>query len=172
MPDVYIGTILMVGFNFAPQGWALCNGQLMPIQQYNALFALLGTSFGGDGIRTFGLPDLQGRVPIHMGNGAGLSPYVLGQNGGVENVALLANQLPTHTHTFAQPCSSGTANAKTPVGHFNTPVTTEVFATTSNAAMGAGNTGAAGGNLPHPNIQPYLTVNFIIALQGLFPPRS
>ena len=92
MPDVYIGSILMVGFNFAPVGWALCNGQLMPIQQYTALFSLLGTSFGGDGIRTFGLPDLQGRVPIHMGNGNGLSQYVIGENGGVENVTLLTNQ--------------------------------------------------------------------------------
>ncbi len=181
--DVYIGSILMVGFNFAPVGWALCNGQLMPIQQYAALFSLLGTSFGGDGIRTFGLPDLQGRVPIHMGNGAGLSPYVIGQNGGAENITLLTTQLPQHLHTVATPVSTANATVNTPVNNYpavatanqgKTAVTVEAYApaATTGQTMAPVNSSAVGGNLPHANIQPYLTVNFIIALQGIFPSRS
>ncbi len=182
MPDVYIGSILMVGFNFAPQGWALCNGQLMPIQQYAALFSLLGTSFGGDGIRTFGLPDLQGRVPIHMGNGAGLSPYVIGQNGGTENVTLLANQMPQHLHAVATPCSTSNGTTNNPANAYpamgiadSRPVVnapTYASAATTGQTMAPVNSALAGGNLPHANIQPYLTVNFIIALQGIFPSRS
>ena len=181
--EVYLGTILMVGFNFAPQGWALCNGQLLSIAQNTALFSLLGTTYGGNGQTTFALPDLQGRVPIHMGNGAGLSPYLLGQNGGSENVTLLANQMPQHLHTVATPCSTakGTvtspANAVPAVGvAVNEKVTYDVNGyaptATSGQTMAAFNTANTGGNLGHTNIQPYLTVNFIIALQGLFPPRS
>ncbi len=170
--EVYLGTILMVGFNFAPQGWALCNGQLLSIAQNTALFSLLGTTYGGNGTTNFALPDLQGRVPIHMGNGAGLSPYVIGQNGGTENVTLQVGQLPAHTHPFAPLCSTGTANEKTAVGHYSAPAAADIYASSSNAAMGAGMTGITGGGQPVPVIQPYLTVNFIIALQGLFPPRS
>lgn len=184
MPEVYLGTIWMVGFNFAPVGWALCNGQLLPIQQYAALFSLLGTYFGGDGQRTFGLPDLQGRVPIHMGNGAGLSPYQLGQNGGAENITLLSTQLPQHLHTVATPCSTADATVNSPAnaypaitaipasGKTATPVPTYASAATAGQTMAQFNTGNAGGNLPHANIQPYMTVNFIIATQGLFPSRS
>ncbi len=181
--DVYLGTILMVGFNFAPQGWALCNGQLLSIAQNSALFALLGTTYGGDGVQTFALPDLRGRVPIHMGNGNGLSPYVIGQNGGVENVTLLANQMPQHLHTVATPCATADATANSPAnaypaivnsgtGRPPTPYPAYASAATAGQAMAPVNSGLAGGNLPHANIQPFLTVNFIIALQGLFPSRS
>ena len=181
--DVYIGTILMVGFNFAPVGWALCNGQLLSITQNNALFALLGTTYGGDGQRTFGLPDLQGRVPIHMGNGNGLSPYVIGQHGGVEGVTLLTTQMPQHMHTVATPCSTSDGSASSPANAYPAIVVNPATrpatvnsgyapAATAGQTMAPVNSGLAGGNLPHANIQPYLTVNFIIALQGLFPSRS
>src|SRR5580658_742842 len=108
MGTPYVGEIRMFGFGFAPQGWALCNGQLLPINQNQALFSLLGTTYGGDGRTTFALPDLQGRVPIHMGQGAGLSPYVMGQVGGVENVTLTIAQIPAHTHTVNGQSSLGT----------------------------------------------------------------
>ena len=176
--DFYLGTILMVGFNFAPQGWALCNGQLMSISQNTALFSLLGTTYGGDGVQTFALPNLQGRVPIHQGNGQGLSPYNIGQLGGVENVSLQTGQMPAHSHSFAQPCNSteGSATLSTPAGKFNATggrgASNNIYAATSNAAMGAGTTGNSGNGLPVPVIQPYLTVNFIIALTGIFPSRS
>ena len=181
--DVYIGTILMVGFNFAPQGWALCNGQLLSIAQNTALFSLLGTNYGGDGVRTFALPDLQGRVPIHMGNGNGLSPYVIGQNGGSENVTLLANQMPAHAHAVAMQCSTANATENSPAnaypaivnngeGRSPAPYPAYAKAATSGQTLAPVNSALAGGSLPHANIQPYLTVNFIIALQGLFPPHS
>lgn len=173
----------MVGFNFAPQGWALCNGQLLPIAQYTALFSLLGTTYGGDGQRTFALPDLQGRVPIHMGNGIALSPYVLGQNGGAEDVTLVSSQMPQHLHTAAIPCSTANATETSPANTFpaivlapdgrgTSPTPAYAKAATAGQAMATFNTANAGGNLPHPNIQPYLTVNFIIATQGIFPSRS
>jgi microcystin-dependent protein len=182
MPDVYIGTIMMVGFNFAPQGWALCNGQLLAISQNTALFSLLGTTYGGNGTTNFALPDLQGRVPIHMGNGNGLSPYVIGQNGGAEGVTLLATQLPQHLHPVATPCSTANGTTNNPANAYpamgiadSRPVVnapTYATAATAGQTMAQFNTGNTGNNLPHPNIQPYLTVNFIIALQGLFPSRS
>lgn len=172
----------MVGFNFEPQGWALCNGQLLPISQYQALFSLLGTTYGGDGQTNFALPNLQSRVPIHMGQGQGLSPYVIGQNGGAENVSLQANQLPAHTHPFGVPCNGAAATNSViePKGNYlgspnpRDPGTApKLFSTsTDGAIMGTGTTAITGGNLPHANIQPYLTVNFIIALQGIYPPRS
>ena len=181
--DVYLGTILMVGFNFAPQGWALCNGQLLSITQNNALFTLLGTTYGGDGQRTFGLPDLRGRVPIHMGNGNGLSQYVIGENGGVENVTLLTNQMPQHLHPVATPCSTAKGTAASPAnavpaiatgtdGRTVLDVSAYAPAATAGQTMAPVNSALAGGNQPHANIQPFLTVNFIIALQGLFPSRS
>jgi microcystin-dependent protein len=169
----------MTGFNFAPVGWALCNGQTMSISQNTALFALLGTTYGGNGVSTFNLPDLQGRVPIHQGNGAGLSPYVIGQNGGTENVTLLSNQMPIHNHLVN--VNNGPGNSADPTSKIlaetatdaRPPALTQTY--TSNASTGtlaATAVSTAGGNLPHANIQPYLTVNFIIALQGIFPSRS
>jgi microcystin-dependent protein len=179
MSDPFLGEIRMTGFNFAPVGWALCNGQTLSIAQYSALFALLGTTYGGNGVSTFNLPDLQGRVPIHQGSGPGLNPYLIGENGGTENVTLLSNQMPIHNHlvnvnnaagTSADPTSKLLAETAT---DSRTPTLTQTY--TSNAATGTLAPTAistAGGNLPHPNLQPFLTVNFIIALTGIFPSRG
>jgi len=158
----------MFGFNFAPRGWARCDGQLLPIAQNTALFSLLGTTYGGDGRTTFALPDLRGRVPIHPGNGPGLSPYQQGQRGGTENVTLIAQQIPAHSHS--QPCSSDDPNAGSPVDNVPAAVANPIYATAANAAMAA--TGPVGGSQPHTNIQPYLAVYFCIALQGIFPSRN
>jgi microcystin-dependent protein len=180
MSEPFLGEIRMVGFNFAPTGWALCNGQLLPISQYTALFSLLGTFYGGNGTSNFALPNLQSRVPIHMGQGAGLSLYTIGQSGGVENVTLLATQMPAHNHlvavnnavgTVANPTNSILAEGYT--GDSRSPTLLNNYTTaaaTGNLAANA--VSQAGGSQPHPNIQPYLCVNFIIALQGIFPSRS
>jgi microcystin-dependent protein len=177
--DPFLGEIRMVGFNFAPVGWALCNGQTLSISQYAALFSLLGTTYGGNGTTNFNLPNLQGRVAIHQGNGAGLSPYVIGQVGGAENITLLSNQMPLHNHLVnvnnqagisADPTNKILAETAT---SDRTPVLTNSY--TTNAATGtlaATAVSQSGGNQPHPNLQPYLTVNFIIALTGIFPSRS
>jgi microcystin-dependent protein len=176
----FLGQILMVAFNFAPVGWALCNGQLLSIGQNNALFALLGTTYGGDGINTFALPNLQSRVAIHQGQGSGLSPYSMGSAGGTENVTLLAQQMPSHNHLINVNNTPGTApdptnniQAEAGTGDPRNPTLTSQF--TSAAATGTMAPNAvsmAGGGQPHANIQPYLTMNFIIALQGIFPSRS
>jgi microcystin-dependent protein len=172
MSEPYLGEIRMVGFNFAPQGWALCNGQLLAISQNTALFSLLGTYYGGDGITNFALPNLQSRVAIHQGQGAGLSPYVIGQQGGTENVTLNSQQMPSHNHLVNTVAAQGSQTR---------PVNNLLAATASNTyapAPSDGSTlnpvavGNAGGNQPHPNVQPYLCVNFIIALQGIYPPRN
>lgn len=167
MANPFIGEIRMVGFNFPPQGWAFCDGQLLGIAQNTALFSLLGTTYGGDGRTTFGLPDLRGRVPLHHGGGSGpgLSPYSLGQNGGFETVTLTAAQMPSHSHS--QPCSSDDPNAGSPVNNVPAAVANPVYANTANSAMAV--TGAVGGSQPHENRQPYLAINFCIALQGIFP---
>jgi microcystin-dependent protein len=178
--DPYLGEIRMVGFNFAPVGWMLCNGQLLPISQYQALFSLLGTTYGGNGTTTFALPDLQGRVPINQGQGLGLTPYTMGQNGGTENVTLLSTQMPMHNHnvgvsnaagTISDPtnnvlaqCNSGTArDPKLTVPNF--------VSTAATGVLSPATISQAGGNQPHANIQPYLCVNFIIAYNGIFPSR-
>jgi microcystin-dependent protein len=168
MSEPFIGEIRMVGFNFAPVGWALCDGQLMAISQNTALFALLGTFYGGDGIRTFALPDLQGRVPMHQGNGLGLSPRTLGTPGGHERVTLVPAQIPPHTHPLNATTAAATSSA--PAGH--------VLAGGGAYGGPPGNTqldptavGSVGGGESHGNIQPFLVVNFIIALQGIFPAR-
>lgn len=168
--DPFLGEIKMVGFNFAPVGWALCDGQLLSIAQNTALFSLLGTTYGGDGVRTFALPDLRGRVPVHQGQGPGLSPYNTGQAAGSETVTLTTNQMPTHTHQ-ANASSSG-ATQPTPQGNVWAASRTDLYNATPNAAMSTQAIGTAGGSQPHPNIQPYLCVNFIIALQGVYPSRS
>jgi microcystin-dependent protein len=176
--DPFIGQILMVGFNFAPQGWALCNGQLLSISQNTALFSLLGTSYGGDGVSTFAVPNLQGRVPVHQGQGQGLSPYTIGQLGGGETVALTINNLPQHNH--AANCSNTPGPNSDPTGGFwsqpnngaRVPATTPAYATSSNAQMANTAIGLSGGNQPVGIVQPYLCVNFIIALQGIFPSRG
>lgn len=162
----------MFGFNFAPRGWATCDGQLMSIAQNTALFSLLGTTFGGNGQTTFGLPDLRGRVPNHQGQGPGLSSYTMGQMAGVENVTLLTTQIPAHTHTFGAPCSTDDPNAGSPKNNFPAPASSSIYSSTSNAIMGGGTTGPAGGTQPHSILQPYLTINFCIALEGIYPSRN
>jgi microcystin-dependent protein len=174
MSEPFIGEIRMVGFTYAPQGWALCDGQLLSIAQNSALFALLGTTYGGNGQTTFALPDLRGRVPLHPGQGPGLSPYVLGQSSGAETVTLTATQIPAHNHTVA--ANSGSGSAENPVGNFpaaitdpNTGAPFNAFAASANGTMNPTAVGIAGGSQPHTNLQPYLCVNFIIALEGIFP---
>lgn len=158
----------MFGFNFAPRSWAFCDGQLLPISQNTALFSLLGTTYGGDGRTTFALPDLRGRVPLHEGTGPGLSSYLLGQKGGLENVTLTTAQIPAHTHS--PQCSSDDPNSGSPANGFPAAVGTPIYSTTQNASMGA--TGSAGGSQSHENRPPYLALNFCIALQGIFPSRN
>jgi microcystin-dependent protein len=180
MAEPFLGEIRMVGWNFAANGWALCNGQLLPISQNSALFALLGTQYGGDGVSTFALPNLQGRVPIHQGNGAGLSPYTIGAASGSENVSLLPTQIPAHTHLMGVSNQSGAvtdptnailAQGNSGTGRSPVPVTNYV-STAATGTLAPAAIQPAGGSQPHNNIQPYLCVNFIIALQGIFPSRQ
>jgi microcystin-dependent protein len=170
--EPYLGEIRIFGFNFPPQGWASCNGQTLPISQNTALFSLLGTTYGGDGISTFALPDLQSRVPVHQGQGAGLAAYSAGQTGGTESVTLLPAQMPAHTHSVH--ANNNPAEAHRPEGRALAQASTDIYVAAPDAStvMNAGMLGDAGGNDPHPNIQPYLVLNFCIALQGVFPARD
>jgi len=176
MADPFVAEIRMFAGNFAPKGWALCNGQLMPISQNTALFSLLGTFYGGDGKTTFALPNLQGSAPMHPGQGPGLSVHDLGESGGESAVTLLQTEMAAHNHA---------ANCLNGVGDINTP---NLWATTSGIGRGGGPPnyastgnpapmnpqaiGIAGSSQPHNNMSPYLAVTFIIALQGVYPPRS
>jgi microcystin-dependent protein len=169
MSDPYIGEIRMAGFSFAPQEWALCNGQLLNIADNDALFSILGTTYGGDGITTFALPDLRGRVPMHPGGS-----YVQGQSAGETQHTLTAGEIPAHTHQL---------NASTVASHFADPTgrvlgnvqpnDLNIFRVQDNTSTLAGTTvGFTGGSQPHENMQPYTVVNFVIALYGIYPPRT
>jgi len=164
----------MFAGNFAPRGWAFCNGQLLSISQNTALFSILGTTYGGDGRTTFGLPDLRGRVPIQPGQGPGLSNYVLGQKAGTENVTLTQNQLPSHNHAVNAVAEGG--NQASPEGNLPAVESTGTSKDYSDAAatsqMNPGMVGNTGGNQPFSVVQPYQCVNYIIALQGIFPSRN
>jgi microcystin-dependent protein len=167
----FVGEIRNFGFTFAPSGWAFCNGQLMAISQNTALFSLLGTFYGGDGITTFGLPDLRGRVAIHMGQGAGLSPYDIGQSAGNENRTLSSGQLPTHGHPAT--ASDAGATGTRPGGSVLGRVQTAIYAPAPDGTlMNAGMAGTAGGSQPFSILEPYLSTNFCIALFGIFPARN
>jgi microcystin-dependent protein len=174
MSEPFLGEIRMFAGNFAPVGWAMCNGQILPISQNTALFSLLGTFYGGNGTATFALPDLRGRVAIHLGQGPGLSPYNQGQIGGVENVTLLSSQMPVHNHLVNAVGSGG--NQPSPSGNLPAIESTGTSLDYSNAAatgqMSPGMIANAGGGQPFPVIQPYLCINFIIALQGIYPSRN
>jgi microcystin-dependent protein len=175
MSNFFLGEIKLLGCNFAPRGFALCNGQLLPIAQYTALFALLGTTYGGDGQNTFGLPDLQGRLPVHQGTGPGLSTYQIGQVSGSEGVTLTTQQLPSHTHALA--ASTNPSDRAVPANTLALGQQTggALFTQTANgvdATLNAASLGVAGGNQPHDNMQPYLCVTFVIALEGIFPSRN
>lgn len=189
--QAFLATILLWPCNFAPSGWQFCSGQLLAISQNAALFSLIGTYFGGNGTTNFQLPDFRGRVAVGAGQGNGLSPYVLGQVGGTENVTLNINEMPSHSHTISLSFTVSVSNAQAtnttpasgnslaaiydvnninPIAGYvasapNTPINVGPSALT-------GNTGLTGGNQPHPNLQPYLSVNYIIALQGIFPSRN
>jgi microcystin-dependent protein len=168
MSDPYIGEIRMFGGNFAIQGWMLCNGQLLPISQFDALFALIGTTYGGDGQTTFALPDLRGRVPIHVS-----SNFPLGTSAGTEEVTLTVPQLAMHNHAFAASGNNGTQSspAGNTVGACTAPLLYRAGAPNAPLASQAFPP-PAGNNQPHPNMQPYQVINFIIAIEGLFPPRN
>jgi microcystin-dependent protein len=162
MGTPFLSEIKIVSFGFAPKGWALCNGQLLPINQNQALFSLMGTTYGGDGRVTFGLPNLQTRIPMHFGAG-----YVLGELGGEQNHTLTTAEIPTHNHTWgatnvAVNAPGPSANLLGAAQEYNTDATNLV-------AMYPSVLSSVGGNQPHPNMQPYLTLNFCIALQGIFP---
>ena len=167
--DPFIAQITMFGGNFAPRGWALCDGQLLAISQYSALFSILGTTYGGDGRTTFGLPDLRGRIAMHPGNGPGLSPRNLGEKSGSENNTLQTNQLPPHNHTLL---AKEEANAADPGGTFIAGTGINAFGTNLDKTMNAAAIGNTGGGQSVNNIQPFQCVNFIIALVGTFPSRN
>jgi len=174
MASPYLGEIKIFAGNFAPTGWALCNGQVLSISQNTALFSLLGTFYGGNGTSTFALPDFRSRAPVHQGQGPGLSQYALGKTDGVENVTLLSNQMPVHNH--AANASSGAGTVVAASGAFwatdGASRGGKLYAATGGATMGAGAIGQTGGGLTHNNIQPYLALNFIIAMVGVFPSRN
>ncbi|MEQ1905402.1 MAG: tail fiber protein [Pirellulaceae bacterium] len=172
MAEPFLGQIQAFGFNFAPQGWATCNGQLLSIAQNTALFALLGTTYGGNGQTTFALPDLRGRSAIHMGQGPGLSNWSIGQSGGAESATLTVGNLPTHNHPFSVSCNNGAGGNDNPQNNFPSVSNEDVYATTQNAQMGPMTTGNNGSSQPFSILDPRLTVNFCIALFGIFPPRS
>jgi len=173
--DPFVAEIRIFPFNFAPKGWAFCDGQLMPLSQNTALFSLLGTTYGGDGKSTFALPNMQGNAPMHPGQGPGLSLHDLGETGGSETVSLLESEMPAHSHT---------AMANAAVGNRTTPAANSISRVTGSTpfvpgspappliAMSSSSITPAGGDQPHNNMQPYLTLNFCIALQGVFPPRT
>ncbi len=172
MPEPFIGEIRMFGFGFAPQGWAQCNGQLLPVAENTALFSLLGTTYGGDGRTNFALPDLRSRVPVCQGQGPGLSSYAEGQAGGAETVTLAATQMPGHTHPVK--ASGSAADSDQPGGRTLARSAGHTYTAKpgTSAVMNADMLGDAGGSQPHDNVQPYLAVNFCIALFGIFPSRS
>ncbi|MDR3479517.1 MAG: tail fiber protein [Burkholderiaceae bacterium] len=187
--EVYLGSIMTFGFNFAPYQWQLCNGQTLAISQYSALFALIGTYYGGNGTSTFQLPDLQGRMAIGQGNGAGLTPRVIGESSGSENVSILVSNMPTHLHTVTPsfnvstevqgnklaPSATNNVLAGTVAGSANAA---SIWATSTPAPtipLGGGsavNTSQMGGGVPAPSMNPYLALNFSIAMAGLFPSRN
>lgn len=171
MANPYVGEIRMFAGNFAPKGWAMCNGQLLAISANPALFSILGTQFGGNGTSTFGLPDFRGRVPIHQGQGAGLSSYTVGQQGGSEGVNLLLPQIPSHGHAVM--AVGGNAGTDQPSNGLLAKAGSQIYSTaTANATMSPSMIAPAGGSQPHENRQPFLCVTFIIALSGRFPSRN
>ncbi len=175
MATPFLGEIMSAGFNFAPQGYATCDGQLMSIAQNTALFALLGTTYGGNGQTTFGLPDLRGRFGLHQGQGPGLSSRTIGESAGTESVTLITSQLPQHNHTLNAVNAPG--SSRTSPGNFlgNESQNKTSFyapAASPSASLNAASIGLAGGNQPHNNMQPFLVINYCIALEGVFPSRN
>jgi microcystin-dependent protein len=177
MSEPYIGEIIMFAGNFAPRGWAFCNGQILSIAQNTALFSILGTTYGGNGQTTFALPNLQGRVPMHWGAGPGLTPRDLGETSGTETVTLISSQMPAHNHIVNANTAAGTGTEPTNsfiagVADANSGGLFPAFESTANTTLNPMAVGVAGGSQPHANMQPYQCVSFIIALQGVFPSRN
>ncbi len=174
MSEPFIGEIRIFAGNFAPRGWQLCQGQILPIAQNTALFSILGVTYGGNGQTTFALPDLRGRYPMQQGQGPGLSPRALGEQGGTETVTLLSNQMPAHNHALV--CSNAQADQGTPEGNVLAAdqggTTFNFVAAPINATMNPVTIGVAGGSQPHSNMSPFLAINFIIALEGIYPSRN
>ena len=174
MSEPFVGEIRMFAGQFAPRGWAFCDGQLLAISQNDALFSLLGTIYGGDGRTTFGLPEMRGRIPIHAGSGPGLSPRKLGAKSGAENVTITTPQVPSHSHGFQG--VSDTADTKDPAGAFLATLSTEdIYRVDMGATAVSMNSGAigahSGGSRSHSNLMPALAINFIIALVGIYPSK-
>ena len=174
MSSPFVAEIRIFGFNFPPTGWAFCNGQLLPISQNTALFSLLGTFYGGDGKSTFALPDLQGSAPIHQGQGQGLSEYFIGEVGGSQSVTLLDSEMPFHTHALMASPDPADLGAPAPDRSLarSQPNIYKQPANANPQPLAPQAVGVTGGSLPHNNMMPFLTLNFCIALQGVFPPRG
>ncbi|WP_148615377.1 phage tail protein [Nocardioides rubriscoriae] len=166
----FIGSLMLVSFGFAPRGFAECNGQLLPINQNQALFSLLGTQYGGNGQTTFALPDLRSRVPVHQGQGPGLGVYTIGETGGAESVALLTSQLPPHQHTLT--ASGRQATTTSPAGSLMAAAAEPRYAAGADTVMAPQALAAAGGSQPHENRGPSLTLTWVISLVGIFPSRN
>jgi len=172
MADPFVAEVRIFPFNFPPTGWAFCNGQILPLSQNTALFSLLGTTYGGDGKSNFALPDLQGRAPLHPGQGPGLSLYDLGEEVGTETVTLLTSEIPAHSHSLTASASDGVSTSPT-AQLMAQGVGVSVWGTNApNTQFAPEALAPAGGDLPHNNMQPYLMLNMCIALQGVFPPRT
>ncbi len=176
MADPYIGEIRMFAGNYAPMGWALCDGQILQIAQYTALFAILGTTYGGNGQTTFGLPDLRGRIPMHMGTGPSLTPRRIGENGGAEKVTMTSAQMPAHNHIVNASGQEGGATSPEggvpAVANDGSGTQYPSYSPSGTTTMSQQMLSSAGQGQSHENMQPFLCVNFIIALEGEFPPRS
>jgi microcystin-dependent protein len=174
MADPFVAEIRIFPFNFAPKGWAWCDGQLLPLSQNTALFSLLGTTYGGNGKTNFALPDLQGRAPMHPGQGPGLSLHDLGETGGSATVTLLESEIPAHAHGMNATVEDGTQGSLTQGITLATSIGGKLYQSNTNnlVPMSINALGPAGGNQPHNNLQPYLTFYFCIALQGVYPPRG
>jgi microcystin-dependent protein len=166
MSQPFMGEIKIISWNFAPKGWALCNGQLLPINQNQALFSLLGTTYGGNGQTTFGLPDQRGRAPVHVGQG-----LIQGQAAGEEFHTLISSEMPAHNHLVSASTNT-TGQTNTPTGNIFGPSNVVVYNTVANTTLIPSEVSNVGGSQPHENRQPFLVVNFIIALQGIFPSRN
>jgi microcystin-dependent protein len=171
MANPFVGEIRLFAGNFAPLGWLLCQGQTLPISQYDVLYTLIGTTYGGDGVQTFNLPNLASRVPVHQGSLSGGGNYILGQIGGVEGVLLTANQIAAHNHTAQCSAAAGTSGA--PAGDVLAGSATPLYASTgASGAMSSGSVTYAGGGQPHENRPPFLALNFIIAYEGIYPSQG
>lgn len=171
MSELFLAEVRIVGFNFAPRGWAFCDGQILPINQNQSLYSLLGTTYGGDGRTSFALPDLRGRTPIHVGRSNGGGHHTLGQKSGEETHTLAVNEMPQHTHALQATNSVGTGTA--PQGNVLAEASLPVYESYSaGVQMGSGSVTNVGGSQAHDNMQPYLALNFCIALRGLFPSRN